>query len=66
MELPMSERQTRKLLKEVVLELMQERHELFLDIMLEALEEAGLTAAIREGRQHDYVDGAEIRSILYV
>jgi len=64
MELTMTEGQTKKLLKEVMLELIQERQDIFLDIMVEALEEAGLAAAIREGRVHEYVDEADIRAIL--
>jgi len=64
MQLTIDKRETKQLLKEVVLELVQERHELFLEIMLEAIEEAGLIAAIQEGRQHDYVEEEEISMLL--
>jgi hypothetical protein len=64
MELTMAEEQTKKLLKEVVLELMQERPDIFLDIMVEVLEEAGFAAAVREGRLRNYVDEGEIRAIV--
>jgi hypothetical protein len=60
MELTIDKTETKQLLKEVVLELVQERHELFLEIMLEAIEEAGLIEAIQAGRQHDYVEEEEI------
>jgi hypothetical protein len=49
MELTIDKTETKQLLKEVVLELVQERHELFLEIMLEAIEEAGLIEAIQAG-----------------
>jgi hypothetical protein len=64
MQLTIDKTETKQLLKEVVLELVQERHELFLEIMLEAIEEAGLIEAIQAGRQHDYVEEEEIRVLL--
>jgi hypothetical protein len=64
MSLTMDKRETKQLLKEVVLELFEERHELFREIILEAIEEAGLIEAIQEGRQHDYVEEEEIRLLL--
>jgi hypothetical protein len=64
MELTIDKSETKQLLKEVVLELVQERRELFLEIMLEAIEEAGLIEAIQEGRQDDYVEEEEIRMLL--
>ena len=64
MEQAISEKQAKEFLKEIVLELMQERPDIFLDIMVEVLEEAGLAAAVREGRLRNYVDEGEIRAIL--
>ena len=37
------------------MELMEERRALFLDVILEAIEEIGLANAIREGRQNEFV-----------
>jgi hypothetical protein len=56
MELTIGEQQAKALLKEVLVELMEEKRELFLEIMLEAIEEIGLANAIREGRQDAWVD----------
>jgi hypothetical protein len=64
MELTIDEQQAKRLLKEIVIEMVQEQHDLFLELMVEALEETGMTRAIREGRQHDYVTEAEIRALL--
>lgn len=64
MELTLNEVQAKSLLKEIVLELVQERRDLFSEIMVEALEEIGLANAIQEGRQDEFVDENEIMAIL--
>ncbi len=64
MELTIGEQQAKALLKEVLVELMEEKRELFLEIMLEAIEEIGLANAIREGRQDAWVDEAHIHVLL--
>lgn len=64
MELTIDEIHAKKLLKEVLLELMNERQDLFFEIVTEALEEIGLAEAIREGRKNDFVSEAEITAIL--
>lgn len=64
MELTIDEKQAKRLLKEIVIEMVQEQHDLFLELMVEALEETGMARAIREGRQYDYVTEAEIRTLL--
>ena len=56
--------ETKALLKEVVLELLQERRSEFSQMVLEAIEEIGLANAIREGRRNEFIDEEEIRSIL--
>lgn len=53
MELALDKIQAKVLLKEVVLQLLQEKRNLFSDLVIEALEDAGLANAIREGRQGD-------------
>ncbi len=55
MELTISETKAKELLKEVIIELAQERRDLFFEIILEAFEEIGLANAIREGRQNEFV-----------
>jgi hypothetical protein len=64
MELTISEKQAKALLKEVMLELMEERRDLFFDILLEIIEEIGLAKAIQEGRQNEYVSEEEVLAIL--
>jgi len=64
MELTINEKQAKELLKEVLIELMEEKRDLFLEVMLEAIEEIGLANAIREGRQNELVSEEQILAIL--
>lgn len=59
-----SETKAKELLKEVIIELAQERRDLFFEIILEAIEEIGLANAIREGRQNEFVSEESIVAIL--
>lgn len=64
MEVTISETKAKELLKEVIIELAQERRDLFFEIILEAFEEIGLANAIREGRQNEFVSEESIVAIL--
>ncbi len=64
MELTLNEMQAKSLLKEVVLELVQEKRDWFFEVMVEALEEIGLANAIQEGRRNEFVDERQITAIL--
>ena len=64
MELTLNETQAKALLKQIVIELVQERRDWFLEIVVEALEEVGLVNAIRQGRQSEFVDETQITAIL--
>jgi len=64
MELTLNEEQARSLLKEVMLELLQEKRDWFFEIMVEALEEIGLANAIQVGRQNEFVDEQQIMALL--
>jgi len=64
MELTINEKQAKELLKEVLIELMEEKRDLFFEVMLEAIEEIGLANAIREGRQNELVSEEQILAIL--
>ena len=64
MELTISETQAKELLKEALVELMEEKRDLFYEVMLEAMEEAGLANAIREGRQGEYVSEDQVLAVL--
>jgi hypothetical protein len=65
-ELTVNEKQTKELLREVLLELLQDKRSEFYELVLEAMEDIGLANTIREGRQNDFVNEGEIRAILAV
>jgi len=64
MELTINEKQVKALLKEVLIELLEEKRDLFYEVLLEAIEEIGLANAIREGRQNEFVSEEQILAIL--
>jgi len=64
MDLTISEGQTKELIKEALTELLEERSDLFFQVILEAIEEAGLSNAIREGRQNDLADEEQVLAVL--
>ncbi len=55
-QLTLDDPKTKELITEVLIEMMQEKREIFYELILEALEEVGLANAIHEGRQDDFVD----------
>ncbi|NOH03174.1 MAG: hypothetical protein HND47_15040 [Chloroflexi bacterium] len=60
----LDEKQFKVLLKETLIELFEERRDIFSAIVAEALEDIGLANAIREGRKNEFVSEEEIRAIL--
>ena len=64
MEITFNDAKTKALLKEVVIELMQSKRDLFHEIMIEALEEIALANAIKKGRKNDFVDEDKIFMLL--
>jgi hypothetical protein len=64
MELTINEVQTRNLLREIMIELVQEKREWFSEIVVEALEEVGLANAISEGRRNEFVTEEDITAIV--
>jgi len=60
----LDEKQFKVLLKEALIELFEERQEVFAAIVAEAIEDIGLANAIREGRKNDFVNKEEIDAIL--
>ena len=64
MELTISDKHAKELFKQALVELIQERRDLFYDVMLEAMEEIGLANAIRQGRQDEFVSEDQILAIL--
>lgn len=64
MELTISDEKTKELLTEVLVEMIQQKREVFYEILVEALEDVGLANAIAAGRQNDFVGEDKIMSIL--
>lgn len=64
MELTISEDRAKVLLKEVFSELLEEKRDFFTAIMRDAIEDIGLSNAIREGRQNEFVSEDEIFAVL--
>jgi hypothetical protein len=64
MELIISDEKTKQLLTEVIVELIENKREIFYDIILEALEEIGLANAVSEGRKNEFVSEDRIFNIL--
>lgn len=64
MELTINETQAKALVKEALIELLQEKRDIFFEVVLEVFEEIGLANAIREGRKNDLVSENEIMNLL--
>lgn len=64
MDAIVNEMETKALLKQVLLELLQDRRSEFYELILEAMEEIGLANAIQEGRCDEFVSEEEITAIL--
>jgi hypothetical protein len=58
----LDEKQFKILLKQTLIELFDERCDIFSAIVAEALEDIGLANAIREGRKNDFMSKEEIQS----
>lgn len=58
------EKQFKVLLKEALIELFEERRDIFSKIVAEALEDIGLANAIREGRKNDFTSKEEVQATL--
>jgi len=64
MSYTLDEKRMRKVMKDVLVEMMTEKKELFYDLILEAIEEVALGKAIKEGRKDQYVAESKIMRIL--
>jgi hypothetical protein len=60
----LDEEQFKNLLKETLVELFEERQDLFAAMVAEAMEDIGLANAIRVGRRNDFVDKERIDAVL--
>lgn len=64
MSYTIDEKRMRKVMKDVLVEMMTEKKDLFYDLVLEAIEEVALGKAIKEGRKDQYVAKSKIMDIL--
>lgn len=64
MQLTLSDEKTKELLTEALVEMIQQKREVFYEIVVEALEDVGLANAIIEGRQDEFVSEDKIMSVL--
>jgi Asp-tRNA(Asn)/Glu-tRNA(Gln) amidotransferase C subunit len=64
MTLSIDEQNMKRLLKEALLELLEERQDLFLEVMSEVIEEAGMVHAIKEGEDTEYVTREDVDAVL--
>ena len=60
METILEESKVKDLIKQAILELLQEERELFSDLLVEALEDLALTNAIREGGSSEPASRAQV------
>jgi len=60
----LTEEQTKNLLRQVLVELFEERKSEFHKLIIEAIEEVALANAIRAGRKNEFVREDEIQAIL--
>lgn len=63
-ELTINEMQAKALIKEALMELLQEKRDILFEVILEVIEEIGLANAIREGRKNELVSEDEIFNLL--
>ncbi len=61
-----NEEQTKNLLRQVLVELLEERRSEFHELVIEAIEEVALANAIRAQRRNEFVSENEIRTVLEV
>lgn len=66
MELVISDEKFKELIKEILVEMIKEKRDLFYELVLEAIEEVGLAKAIAEGREDNFVSEDRILAILEV
>ncbi|HHH42272.1 MAG TPA: hypothetical protein ENK56_09760 [Chloroflexi bacterium] len=60
----LTQEQTKELLWQVLVELLEERRSEFHELTMEAIEEVALANAIRAGRNNEFVSEDQIRAVL--
>lgn len=64
MNISISDEKIKEMLTEILVEMITQKRELFYEIVLEAIEDAGLSNAISEGSKNDFVNEEEVLSFL--
>jgi hypothetical protein len=64
MELIINDEKMKEFLKEILIEIIKEKRNLFYELILEAIEEVALARAITEGRKDNFVSEDQILAIL--
>lgn len=64
MELTISDKEIKELMRVTFIEMIRENREGFYELVLEALEEVGLANAIKQGRKNNFVNEDRILKIL--
>jgi len=64
MELTVNEDKMKELLTDIMINMIQQRKDIFYEMIVEAIEDVGLVNAIREGRKNKFVEEKRIMDIL--
>ena len=64
MELTINDDKMKTLLREIIVEMIQEKKDIFYEIVVEAIEEVALANAIIEGRKDNFIEEEQILSLL--
>ena len=64
MQTPIDDTKLKQLLKEALIEVLEEKKNIFYDLMIEAMEDTALVRAIREGEDTESVSKQEVLDIL--
>ncbi len=64
MKLSVSDEKMKELMKEAIVELIQEKNDLLFAVILEVIEEIGLVKAIKEGEKGENVDRETLFRVL--
>lgn len=64
MEPVISDEKFKEMIKEILVEMIKEKRDVFYELVLEAIEDVGLAKAITEGREDNFVSEDRILAIL--
>jgi len=63
-QLTINDEKMKDFMKEIIIEMIQEKRDIFYEIILEAMEEVALANAITEGRENNFVGEDRILELL--